>query len=175
MQRFHFISITSRCKISIHEQMLWLLTVHGASNITWRTPGLSVWPMIQKNTETLIRHFCRQVRFDSFIVFVCSVSHWSDLSRSLGDSMSTFTHLLESDGRWYRPWTGTTTSCFPERKTSAVKPDDKYSGASRSTFESRRTYNTLKQHKQTPHMLHFNMNLYKININGANLQTRVTS
>lgn len=85
-------------------------------------------------------------------VFICMCPanlHWSDLSNSLGDSISTFTHFwLELEGLWYRPWTGTVALCFPERKTSAVKPEDRYSGASRSTFESRRTYKTCSSSSQ---------------------------
>ncbi len=107
--------------------------------IHWE-PGLSVRPMIQhRNT---LNSADRRALIHS--LRASSVSHWSDLRSSLGDSMSTFTRLLVSDGRWYRPWTGTTASCFSERKTSAVNPEDRYSGASRSTFESRRTYKTIQ-------------------------------
>lgn len=133
---------TFRSRISIHEQKLWFLTVQGASATAWWTPALSVSPLWWKNSWARVH-----VR-----VFICSSPanlHWSDLSNSLGDSISTVTRFwLELEGLWYRPWTGTVASRFPERKTSAVKPEDRYSGASRSTFESRRTYKTCPSSSQ---------------------------
>lgn len=97
----------------------------------------------------IMKHRWAWVHVSVFICLCPANLHWSDLSNSLGDSISTVTRFwLELEGLWYRLWTGTVASCFPERKTSAVKPEDRYSGASRSTFESRRTYKTCSSSSQ---------------------------
>lgn len=64
MHDFGLTSTTCRSRISTQEQMLWLLTVQGASASTRRTAGLSVRPGFreaQKHAE-LSRH----TGFDSF-------------------------------------------------------------------------------------------------------------
>ncbi len=103
MQHFVFISITSRSRISIQEQMLWLLKVQGASTTTRYKPGLSVRPMI-KHRNTLNsadrRALIHSLRTRTQCPAYDSTQKHTELSRQT--SFDSFTENQDSvSGLWF--------------------------------------------------------------------------